>query len=68
MIISTQRFVAIPHTHSSMTAQVTGANSGIGYEASLKMVQAGANVILAVRNPEKGEECAFCLLELNSVP
>lgn len=51
-----------------MTAQVTGANSGIGYEASLKMVQAGANVILAVRNPEKGEECAFCLLELNSVP
>jgi len=39
-------------------AVVTGGNSGIGYEASLALAGANAQVILAVRNVEKGEEAA----------
>jgi len=36
-------------------AVVTGGNSGIGLEAARRLVQAGARVVLAVRNPAKGE-------------
>jgi NAD(P)-dependent dehydrogenase (short-subunit alcohol dehydrogenase family) len=35
---------------------VTGANSGIGREAALRLGAAGAHVILAVRTPAKGEQ------------
>ncbi len=38
---------------------ITGANSGIGYEAALALAGKGANVILAVRDAQKGEQaCA----------
>jgi len=37
---------------------VTGANSGIGYEAALALAGRDAQVILAVRNVDKGEEAA----------
>ena len=37
------------------TALVTGANSGIGYEAALALAGKGARVILAARSPAKGE-------------
>ena len=39
-------------------AIVTGSNSGIGYEAALGLARAGARVILAVRDPKRGEEAA----------
>lgn len=35
------------------TALVTGANSGIGLQATIRLAQAGATVVMACRNPDK---------------
>ncbi len=40
------------------TAIVTGATSGIGYEAALALATNGADVTLAVRDTVRGEACA----------
>ncbi|MGH7268851.1 MAG: oxidoreductase, partial [Polyangiaceae bacterium] len=40
---------------SGKTFIVTGANSGIGYEAALALAQKRASVVLACRNLEKGQ-------------
>jgi NAD(P)-dependent dehydrogenase (short-subunit alcohol dehydrogenase family) len=40
------------------TALVTGANSGIGFHTARELALRGADVTLAVRTPEKGEQAA----------
>ena len=40
------------------TAVVTGANSGIGFETARMLARKGARVVLACRDPEKGESAA----------
>jgi NAD(P)-dependent dehydrogenase (short-subunit alcohol dehydrogenase family) len=47
----------IPDQHGR-TALITGANSGIGLEAARQLARAGARVIMASRNTEKGEAAA----------
>ncbi len=45
-------------------AIVTGANSGLGYEAALAMSQRGLRVVLACRSPEKAETARRSILEV----
>ncbi|MER6273311.1 oxidoreductase [Streptomyces sp. 900105755] len=40
------------------TAVVTGANSGLGFTAADALARAGAHVVLAVRDPERGRAAA----------
>src|SRR5262249_44594818 len=40
------------------TAVVTGANTGLGYEIAIGLAARGANVVLAVRNLDKGMAAA----------
>lgn len=46
---------------SGRTFVITGANSGIGLEAARALVRAGAHVVLAVRNTDKGAEAAAAI-------
>jgi NAD(P)-dependent dehydrogenase (short-subunit alcohol dehydrogenase family) len=40
------------------TAVITGANTGLGYETAAALAAKGANVVLAVRNLDKGKDAA----------
>lgn len=42
-------------------AIVTGANSGIGYEAAKTLAEKGAHVVVATRSPERGESAVRAL-------
>jgi NAD(P)-dependent dehydrogenase (short-subunit alcohol dehydrogenase family) len=42
-------------SQAGKTALVTGANSGIGYQAALELARHGAHVLLGVRNAAKGQ-------------
>ncbi|KAL8639401.1 MAG: hypothetical protein Q9228_003558 [Teloschistes exilis] len=54
----------ITHSFAGKTVIVTGANTGIGYEAALKYVQLQAStVILAVRTPSKGDRAKMLIEE-----
>jgi NAD(P)-dependent dehydrogenase (short-subunit alcohol dehydrogenase family) len=55
-----QKDIDIPDQTGTL-AIVTGANSGIGFGASQRLVAAGAEVIFAVRNPDKGNQAAQSL-------
>lgn len=46
------------------TAIITGGNSGIGFETAKGLLQMDTNIILAVRNMEKGEAARAALLNL----
>jgi NAD(P)-dependent dehydrogenase (short-subunit alcohol dehydrogenase family) len=61
-------------------AVITGATGGLGYETALALAGAGGKVVLAARNPAKGEDALarirsahpgadirFALLDLNSL-
>jgi NAD(P)-dependent dehydrogenase (short-subunit alcohol dehydrogenase family) len=43
---------------TSRTAVITGANTGLGYETAAALAAKGANVVLAVRDLDKGKEAA----------
>jgi NAD(P)-dependent dehydrogenase (short-subunit alcohol dehydrogenase family) len=46
---------------SGRVAVVTGGNRGIGFEVCRQLAQAGMKVILAARDPDKGEQAAHRL-------
>ena len=46
-------------------AVVTGANSGLGFGLTGRLAAAGAEVVMAVRNREKGDDARARLLEQN---
>ena len=43
-------------------AVVTGANTGLGYETALELAGAGAEVVVAARNPDKGQAAVTRIL------
>jgi NAD(P)-dependent dehydrogenase (short-subunit alcohol dehydrogenase family) len=47
-------------------AVVTGANTGLGYETAAALAARGAQVVLAVRNLDKGKEAASRVMTANS--
>ncbi|MGC5222684.1 SDR family oxidoreductase [Micromonospora sp. DT81.3] len=44
-------------------ALVTGASDGVGFEIAARLARAGADILMPVRNPEKGEAAAARIRE-----
>ncbi|MFD0598494.1 SDR family NAD(P)-dependent oxidoreductase [Catellatospora coxensis] len=49
-------------------AVITGANTGIGYEAAKVLAARGATVVLACRNPERADDALARLATAVPVP
>ena len=49
---------------SGKTVIITGANSGIGWEAALQFARKGAQTILACRSMERGNDAMRRILDL----
>jgi len=60
---STALEVVSGHNLSDKTVLITGAGSGIGFETARALLTAGAEVVLAIRNLDKGAEVARTLRE-----
>lgn len=63
----TKRDKPFPPLHGSLhnkNYMITGANSGIGFEAARFAAENGANVYLICRNPKRGEEALDSLRKL----
>lgn len=60
---STAREVVAGHDLSGKVAIITGAATGIGVETARALALAGAEVIIAARKPELGEEVANAINE-----
>ncbi|MDQ1556367.1 MAG: hypothetical protein QOI02_1369, partial [Actinomycetota bacterium] len=54
--------VAVPDLAGKL-AVVTGANSGLGFGLTERFARAGAEVILAVRNQQRGEDAMARILQ-----
>jgi NAD(P)-dependent dehydrogenase (short-subunit alcohol dehydrogenase family) len=50
-------------SQAGKTALITGANSGIGYQAALELARHGAQVLLGCRNAAKGNAALERLLQ-----
>ncbi len=48
---------------SGRVAVVTGANDGLGFEVARALAGAGATVVMAVRNVDKGQAARQCILD-----
>ena len=62
MVVKQKLFTPTPHdpttSFEGKTVIVTGATSGLGYEAALKFAKLGASkVILTARDMSKGQTC-----------
>lgn len=55
-------WTAVPAQHGRRFV-VTGASSGIGLETARRLVSVGADVVMAVRNPAKGQSLADHLVD-----
>src|SRR5258706_11910223 len=58
---STASEVVAGHDLSGKTIVITGASSGIGYATARALLSAHAEVILAARDPAKGEQAVQAL-------